>query len=84
MIVLGIAWISELALFRRPMQVQTIAYDKIDLIREDRRTELIADIEKRIGYKIRKIEIERINFLKDTAKIRIYYFENEKVKKENT
>lgn len=82
-IVLVIAWISEAALFRRPLQVQYITYDKIDLIREDRRADLIADIENRTGYKIRKVEIERVNFLKDTAKIKIYYFENEKVTKEN-
>ncbi len=80
-IVVGISWIAEVALFRKPLLVQTITYDKIDLVREDRRAELIADIESRIGYKIRKVEIERISFLKDTAKIKIFYFESEKVQK---
>ncbi len=76
-VVLGITWATEITLFRRPLQMQTIIYDKIELIAENRRPELQADLEKRIGYKIRKIEIERISFLRDTARIKVFYFENE-------
>jgi hypothetical protein len=81
-VIIAISWISEVALFRKPLQMQTITYDKIELIKEDKRAELTADLEKRLGYKIRKIEIERISFLKDTAKLKIYYFENEKISTE--
>jgi hypothetical protein len=62
--------------------MQTVTYDKIELIKESRRAELIADLESRIGYKIRKVEIERVSFIRDTARIRIYYFENEPAIKE--
>jgi hypothetical protein len=80
LIVIGITWVAEIALFRHPLQMQTIIYDKIELVAENRRAELIADLEKRIGYKIRKVEIERVSFLRDTARLKVYYFEKEIVK----
>lgn len=78
-IVILIAWIAEITLYRRPMQVQTITYDRIELIHGGRKKELIADLENRIGYKIKKVEVERISFLKDTAKLKVYYFEHERI-----
>lgn len=83
-VVMGIAWAAEMALFRNPMQSQVVTYEKIELINENRRAELIADLESRIGYKIRSIEIERISFLRDTARIKIFYFENEPLSKKDT
>ena len=38
--------------------------------------ELMADLEERTGLKINRIEIGRIDFLRDVARIRIYYFED--------
>lgn len=58
---------------------KSIIYEKIDLIKPENRELLIADIEKRTGLKITKIEVGRINFLRDTAKIRIYYYEPSKI-----
>jgi hypothetical protein len=58
-----------------------IIYEKIELVNENRRAELIADLESRIGYKVRGIEIERISFLRDTARIKVYYFEKEAIEK---
>ena len=50
-----------------------ITYEKIDLITPDRQEELKADLEKRTGLKITKIAVGKINFLNDTAQIRISY-----------
>ncbi len=54
---------------------KNIDYEKIDLIKPEKRNELIADIEQRTGLKINRIEVGRIDFLRDTARIRIYYYE---------
>lgn len=51
---------------------KTIQYERIDLIRPDRWTELIADLEERTGLPIKRIEIGSFNFLRDTARITIY------------
>ena len=55
---------------------KVIEYEKIDLILPERREELIADLEKRVGVKINRIEIGKVNFLRDSAKILIYYYQN--------
>lgn len=54
-----------------------ITYEKIDLIVPEKHEELKADIEKRTGLRITKLEIGKINFLNDTVQIDIYYFEDE-------
>ncbi len=50
-----------------------VTYEKIELIRPDRQAELKADLEQRTGLKIKRFEIGKVNFLKDTADITIYY-----------
>lgn len=50
-----------------------IKYDNVALITPDKRDELKADLEKRTGLKILKVEVGMIDFLKDSCLIRIYY-----------
>ena len=54
---------------------KNIEYEKIELIKPENRKLLIADLEERTGLKINRLEIGRINFRRDTAKITIYYYE---------
>jgi hypothetical protein len=54
-----------------------IVYEKIDMIHPDKRIELIRDLEERTGLKINRIEIGRIDFLRDTARLIIYYYERD-------
>ena len=42
-----------------------------------KREELIADLEKRTGLKIIKVEVGAIDFLKDAAIVKMYYKSNE-------
>ncbi len=50
-----------------------IIYEKIELVRADRMEELVADLKERTGLKIKRVSIGKINFLKDTAELTIYY-----------
>ena len=50
-----------------------ILYDRIDLIVPERREELKADLEKRVGVSIDKLEVGHVDFLRDAAFIKIYY-----------
>ncbi len=54
-----------------------IKYERIDLIRPEKRALLIEDIHKRTGLPATRVEIVRINLLEDTAQLRIYYREPE-------
>ena len=55
---------------------KNVIYEKIELIVPERREELLTDLKERTGIDIIRVEIRRIDFLKDTANIRIFYYEN--------
>lgn len=53
---------------------KNIIYEKVDMIVPEKREELKKDLEARTGLKINRIEIGRIDYLRDTARIIIYYY----------
>ncbi len=55
---------------------KNIIYEKIELIVPERREELLADLKERTGIDIIRVEVRRIDFLKDTANLRIFYYED--------
>ena len=52
---------------------KTIDYEKIELIKPDKRAELIKDLKERTNLDITRIEIGRINYLRDSARLQIHY-----------
>lgn len=52
-----------------------ITYEKVELVRPDREAELIADLENRTGLKINRISIGKLDYLHDTALLKVYYNE---------
>ena len=56
---------------------KNIIYEKIDLIGPDKRDELLLDLKERTGIDVVRVEIRRIDFLKDIAYLRIFYYEND-------
>jgi hypothetical protein len=77
LIIILVALLLEKVFLIKHESRKTIIYEKIDLIKPERREELIKDLEERTGITINRIEIGRVDFLRDTARIRIYYFESE-------
>ena len=57
---------------------KNIIYEKIDLIGPDKRDELLLDLKERTGIDVVRVEIRRVDFLKDIAYLRIFYYENDK------
>lgn len=72
---IAIAWLTESKFFAQELCSKYIKYDNISLIAPAKRAELIADIEKRTGLKIIRIEVGMVDFLKDSCLIRIFYDE---------
>jgi hypothetical protein len=56
---------------------KTINYERIDLIKPDQRELLKADLENRTGLVINRVEVGKIDFLNDTAQVRIFYYADE-------
>lgn len=50
-----------------------IQYERIDLIKPENYAEMLADVQERTGLKINRIEVGKIDFMRDTAQLRIFY-----------
>lgn len=55
-----------------------VRYDNIDLITPEHREELIADLEKRLGVRVLRVEIGAVDFLTDMAMLRVFYEDPDK------
>ena len=53
-----------------------IRYDRVDLLTPEKQEELYRDVEKRSGLKVRRIEVQKMDFLRDSANITIFYEEH--------
>jgi len=75
LVFIGMAWLYESSRLVTSSCSKYIKYDNVSLIAPDKREELKADLEKRTGLKIQRLEIGTIDFLKDACLIRIFYDE---------
>lgn len=71
-IILG-AFLIEGHVFVKPEFTKVVEYENIELIKPDRYEDLLKDLENRTGLNIHKVEIKRLDFLRDTAVIKVYY-----------
>lgn len=74
-IIIALAFFLDGGVLVKTERVQVIQYEKIEMIRPENREELLKDLIERTGLNIKKISIDKIDFLRDTAIIRVYYLE---------
>lgn len=73
-IVVAAIWLCEHRLKLEPSKL--VQYDRLELIKPDRSEDLKADLEMRLGLKVRKVEVGAIDMLRDMAVLRVYYDAN--------
>lgn len=56
-----------------------VVYDRIDLIVPERRAELLDDLTHRLGVKIVDVEIGAVDFLRDTAMLKVIYSDDSRM-----
>lgn len=71
LVIVALIWILEAE--RKHTSTKLVLYDRIDLIVPEKRDELVADLEKRVGVKVDSLEIGHVDFLRDAAFIKIHY-----------
>lgn len=76
-LVVGLIYGLEKIWLLRHESCKLITYEKIDLIKHEKYNELITDLQNRTGLKINRVEIGKIDFLRDTARLSVYYFSDE-------
>lgn len=72
-LIVGLVWILESEKLLKHISTKLVLYDRIELIVPERREELKADLEKRLGLKVENLEVGHVDFLKDTAFIKVFY-----------
>ena len=68
-----ITYLIDRVWFSTIEQTKSILYEKIDLIKPENEQNLIEDLKHRTGLNITSVKIEKVDFLRDTAQITIYY-----------
>ena len=75
--ILAMTYCLEHVWLLRHESQKLVVYEKITLIQKGRSAELIADLEERTGIKINRVEIGKIDFLRDTVMVKIYFYEDQ-------
>ena len=59
--------------FNNEVQHKNIIYDRIDLIKTENRIEMLGDLRARTGLNVVKVQIGKIDFLRDVATVTVFY-----------
>ena len=68
-----ITYLIDRVWFSTIEQTKTILYEKIELIKPENEQELIEDLKQRTGLQIVAVKVDKVDFLRDTAQVKIYY-----------
>ena len=74
-IILGGTFLLDGHVIFRGEQLRVIQYENIELIKPGNQQALLEDLRNRTGLNIHRVVIGKINFLRDSATIKVYYYE---------
>ncbi len=60
----------------RNEMAKNVIYENIEMIKPENHELLMADLRKRTGLDIHRFSVNRVDFLRDVANIKIYYYED--------
>ena len=68
-----ITYLIDRLWFQTNEEKKSIIYEKIELIKPENKQELIKDLKERTGLPIHEVKVDKIDFLRDTVVVTIYY-----------
>ncbi|MBK3519873.1 DUF4956 domain-containing protein [Carboxylicivirga marina] len=77
LLVIGVTFALERVWLLKHESSKLVVYEKIELITPDNYDSMISDLKERTGLNIHRAEVGKVNFLRDTADVIIYYYNNE-------
>jgi hypothetical protein len=75
--ILLVTYALERLWLTRHEAMKLLIYERIDLIKPQNREGLFEDLHQRLGVKVSRVEIGKIDLLRDTAQLRVFYYEDE-------
>jgi hypothetical protein len=82
LLLVGALWALERVLMLRQENSLVILYEKIENMHKSKEAEMLRDLEARTGVKIKRYQVDKINYLRDIARITIYFDNNGHSKRE--
>ncbi len=76
-LILVTTYVLEHLWLTRHEAMRQIIYERIELIKPENRQKLYDDLRDRLGVKVSRVEIGRIDLLRDTVQLRVFYFDDE-------
>ena len=73
LLLIALLAVIEYGIGRKREVSKLVCYERIEFIRPERRGELIADLEQRLGHKVNRVEVGNVDFLRDVAFLKVYY-----------
>ena len=67
------AYILEEFLYKYKAERQTIIYDKLDLLKPEKKEKFLEDVSERVGREVLRVKIRRINLKRKRALLDVYY-----------
>lgn len=71
-VVIALLWLLEKGWGFRYDASHLIKYDRLDLLHTTRRAELFEDLHARLGLVVKRIEVQRIDMLEETAMLKLW------------
>jgi hypothetical protein len=75
-VIIGITYIGERFWLHNHESHKVIHFENLELLKPEKRDELLVDLKARTGLTITHLEIGDIDFLRDSAKIRIWFIDD--------
>ena len=76
--IIAVTYFLEKKWLLRHEATKTVVYEKIELVKPENHNLLIKDLEERTGLKIERIQVGRIDFLRDVARVKIFFLRRRK------
>jgi hypothetical protein len=75
--ILLLVFVLEQVWLTRHEAMRQLVYERIDLVKPENKEQLFEDLRMRLGIRVSRVEVGRIDLLRDTAQLRVFYFEDE-------
>jgi len=75
LIVVTAVWLCEKKLKVEPYKY--VQYDRIELVKPERREDLLADLRERLGLDVYRVEMGGVDFLRDMAVLKVFYHDDD-------
>ena len=82
LLLIGAIWALEKILMMRQENSVVIVYENIENLHKSKEEDLLLDLEERTGVKIKRYQIDKMDFLRDVAWITVYFDNNRQSKRE--